>query len=278
MAVSTIPMTSAIDFDDPTAGQSYTIPVPRAIGAEYTHFSQRSLGLTDGYYVFERADYPLVQGTEYRDATSQRSRYSLPNLRWDWRAKPQIFSTVNADADDTIGSEIVETNGPQTITNWPTAWQRLVRMTGDVPQTGIESGGVTTGAFGVGCRGGRYSFCGYGGDTSGYCGYTIEIRAIMPGLGDILIHSVTGASSGSFPGFGAVVTGTWSGVVIPTDASGTPAQFYLKAIANTADPFNSVRLTHGSNVVIATSTQVPWHYHIITGNDNAPGGLIAPFY
>jgi hypothetical protein len=261
MALMLKPVHASVDFDDATAGQPWNIPVPRAIGAEYTKFNPRTLGQVMGDYRAGAsstlgpalADYEVLFPSENRTADSVRSRGTLPSNRAGWQPLPQSFPLVVADPDD--------------ATNPSTS------CVGGVPILGATHVNTRSGTSGdgPGCRGGRYSLC----VNAGGFGLTVnfEIRAIVPGLGDILIHSVACVSGPGFPGsnWGAIYTGTWSGVVLPTDATGTLCLFYVRPDINCS-------ITYNSRVTVAASTNVPWAHHVVTGNDHAPGGLIAPFY
>ena len=279
MALMLKPVQASVDFDNATAGQPWNIPVPRVIGSEYTKFTPRSLGQASGYYRTGAtstlgpalADYDTLFPTEYRDAVSVRSRSTLSSLRQLWFPRPQRFSFDVADPDTVPNGSFTPTANSRTI--YGPSWQ-LIRMASDTPNM---SGTSQETAYGVGARGGRYSICGYYYDNTlgGPSGFAVEVRAIVPGLGDILINSIACTSGPTAFTYGPVATGTWSGVVLPTDASGTCAEFYL--LVRVANP-GSISLTYGSHVVIADSTQVPWSHHVVTGNEHAPGGLIAPFY
>ena len=281
------PVYNSVDFDNPTAGQPWNVPVPRAIGSEYEKFSPRLLGQALGDYREGAtegvgpglSDYDVLFPNENRAADSVSSRATLPLLRGYplrllWFPRPQIFSFDVADADTVPNGSISPLWNERINSSYMSVYQwSLIRMASDRVTFSAEK----TVALGVGSRGGRYSVCGYFYDNAtGSPGpFAVEVRAIVPGLGDVLIHSIACTSGAVAYTYGPVVTGTWSGVVVPTDLTGTCAEFYvLVRVPNDG----SIRLTYGSNIVVADSTQVPWAHHVVTGNLVAPGGLIAPFY
>lgn len=282
LALIVKPIYAATDFDDPTVGQYWNIPVPRAIGAEYTQFSPRSLGQSYGYYRTAAtaavgpslSDYDVLFPTEYRDQTSVRGRATLSALRQRWQPLPQVFSLDVADPNTVPNGSFSPTANSRITAGSMSFYQwQLVRMATE----NYAFPSAQTTAYGVGSRGGRYSICGYYYDNTlgGPSGFSVEVRAIVPGLGDILITSIACTSGATAFAYGPVTTGTWAGVVVPTALTGTCVEFYiLVRVANSG----SISLTYGSHVVVADSVQVPWAHHVITGNDHAPGGLIAPFY
>lgn len=287
MALMLKPVYNSVDFDDPGAGMPWNVPVPRSIGNEYTKFSPRSLGQARGYNREganaqlgpSLGDYDVLFPQESRTADSVRNRSTLPLLRgyplsFLWSPRPQIFSFDVAEPDTVPYGSISPLWNERINSSYMSVYQwSLIRMASDRVTFSAEK----TVALGVGSRGGRYSVCGYFYDNAtGAPGpFAVEVRAIVPGLGDVLIHSIACTSGAVSYTYGPVVTGTWLGVVVPTDLTGTCAEFYvLVRVPNDG----SIRLTYGSNIVVADSTQVPWAHHVITGNLVAPGGLIAPFY
>lgn len=250
------------------------MPVPRTIGAEYTKLNQRSLGIYDGYYATGQGSsspYFIQWVTNYRTATALQPRSGLSYLRQQWRPIPHYFTSAVADPDDSTNLGAQVATGTQDVSSLA-PWTFL-RATTEYPVSGNK---VSTVA--VGSRGGQYSFCGYSFDsTMGTLdSFTVQIRGNIPGLGDTLLHSVL-VSSGATT-WGAVVSGTWAGVVVPTDGTGTACTYYLRIIPTNPGANVYTYLTYGSGAVIASSTQVPWGHTVVTGNLVAPGGLIAPFY
>ena len=282
MALMVKPVYSAVDFDDPGAGMLWNIPVPRAIGSEYTKFSPRLLGQARGDYrtgasanlFSSTVDADVLFPNENRTADSVRSRLTIVENRRGWTPRPQVFTFDDADPDTVPNGSIFPSRNVRINSNSMSGGSQwaLIRMASER----VTFSSMKTTAEGVGSRGGRYSICGYYHDNiNGPSPFEVEVRAIVPGLGDILIHSITCTSGAVSYTYGPIVTGTWSGIVIPTDLSGTVAEFYtLIRVPNDG----SLSLTYGSNIVVADSTQVPWAHHVITGNLVAPGGLIAPFY
>lgn len=245
-----------------TGAPESPIPVPRSIDPSYTQFSVRSLGLIGGYYVTG-----YFGGVIYRNKTSTFSR-SQAALR-------HTFGYYLAEPDATaFPSAQVATYSDPVITGFAAPWQLLRAAT--------EPDSLTTQkatANAVGTRGGAYSFCGFCYDPSTGLshGFNIEIRALLDGAaigsaGDVLLHSVA-VSSGS--PFGSVVTGTWAGDVLPS--VGGVSSYYLKGVQGGGGINTFIHLTYASNALIAVSAQVPWLYHVVTGNLHAPGGMINPY-
>ena len=249
------------------------IPVPRTLGAEYTKFSQRSRGMLYGYYGTGSArgvssPYDISWPYQYRNAAGAW------NSRAQLKPYPHYFSSAAAEPDDGTYPEAQVATGTAGMISvpifYPDPWI-LLRATTEYPNLGASG-------YAPGSRGGQYSFCGrsFDADTGTQGTFTIEIRGIYPGLGDVLLHSVL-VSSGALL-WGPVASGTWSGIVLPTDGTGAACSHYLKLIPTNPGPNVYTYLTYGSGAVIASSTQVPWGHTVVTGNLVAPGGLIAPFY
>lgn len=239
-------------------------PVPRVIGAEYTLMTPRTLG---SFYVpSQRTTYEpptafhfsFPSYLRYRTATGawDRGHESSYAARYQWQARPVNVFAYAANNNPYSGGSVL-------------AWN-----TG----TGEISGGLAGAVpYSTGVRGGQYSICGQCVDPAGtYTGFTVDvILDDAGGAGQVVLQSIVIPAA---PGLGpwTVVTGTWSGVVLPT-APGVCKRIYLKCTPGIPGA-TYVSIFSNSGISISGATNVPWCHSVATGSKVAPGGLIAPFY
>lgn len=235
------------------------IPVPKTIPVDYVRLLERQV-FKGAYY--PSGPYPQPPLLEYyRTATGVKDRLvTLASSRYHWRACAPIFSSPALPVNATgfyrdVYADPVTGVSPYVLGGWsggPT----------------IENGpGVRGGTYCISCSGLTYP--NFFTDV-----ITAEIWMTRPGQSDVLLKSLSFPSK-PYTDPKDVLSGTWSGVQMPT-AHGACCATYMKFFSS-GDPAN-ITMESNSRYTLLPSTQVPWAHSVATGNLVAPGGLIAPFY
>ena len=236
------------------------IPVPKTIPVDYTKLTARQVFSGT---VYPSGAYPLPPVLQYyRTATARKNRLAtMANSKYFWQPTAPIFYSPALAINATSG-------GYGNVYADP--------VTGVSPSAFGGWGSALSTAYGPGVRGGTYciSCTGVTYPNAFTDVITAEIWMTRPGQSDAMLKSLSFPSK-TYGDPKDVLTGTWSGVQIPT-AHGTCCTTYMKFFSS-GDPAN-ITTSDTSGYTLMPSTQVPFPHTVVTGNLVAPGGLIAPFY
>ena len=243
------------------------IAVPKIMDAAYTRLSPRQANGGGLCYYSGNASGTSLPYYYFRSGTDRKLRgNTLAPEKADWLtyAVPQTKGTPTGTPHD-LGGGYGFLMSPDPVTKICANGRPFF------PSASIS--GYST-AYGAGCRGGSYSLSvmgnyGFGGGASS----NVDLEAWMtrPGQSDVLLLSLNFPARAIGDPY-TIREGVFTNLQMPT-AHGTCCQLYYKAYC--ADP---VIMSGASIFNVMPTTQIPYAYHVSTGNLVAPGGLIAPFY